>query len=184
MSCNTYSLQWLLLPRALSSLFHHQISRFLDGPFVYAHAWSSAFSPFLYQFWNVTCYLQFTVFRHPICVQRPRIYGDIVGIFQRCLLTMIGPRDGEKCMTCRCSRLDTVPVQCWNRVFGSLGHRVIYLGRVGSGRVGSRVSVTDPVSDLVFVVFARAIQIWTVNKVSGEDFSYSSIISGIRKSFL
>jgi len=44
--------------------------------------------------------------------------------------------------------------------------------------------VTDPVSDLVFVVFARAIQIWTVNKASGEDFSYSSIISGIRKSFL
>jgi len=39
MQCfNTYSLQWLLLPRSLGSLFHHQISRFLDGPFVHVHA--------------------------------------------------------------------------------------------------------------------------------------------------
>jgi len=93
---------------------------------------------------------------------------------------MIGPQGGEKCVTC--SRFDTVPAQCWNCVFGSLGHRVIYLGRVRSGRVTGQSD--RPGVWPGFVVFARAIQIWTVNKASGEDFSYSSIISGIRKSFL
>jgi len=38
---------------------------------------------------------------------------------------------------------------------GSSGHGSTIL--VGSGQVGSRVSVTDPVSDPVFVVFARAL---------------------------
>jgi len=39
--------------------------------------------------------------------------------------------------------------QCWNRVFG-LGSRLNDFGLVGS----ARVSVIDPVSDPVFVVFA------------------------------
>ena len=37
------------------------------------------------------------------------------------------------------------------------GSRVNDFGLVGSGRVGSQVSVTDPVSDPVLVVFARAL---------------------------
>jgi len=44
------------------------------------------------------------------------------------------------------------------------GYRVNDFGRVGFGRVRLRVSVTDPVSDLVFVAFARALLLLLVRE--------------------